>query len=70
MSAPPPTALVTGGALTALLARFGLDADRADEFHENYEALSAELTALEERAAGIAASGSVAITEPVPLYLL
>ena len=47
-----------------------LDADRADEFHENYEALSAELTALEERAAGIAASGSVAITEPVPLYLL
>jgi zinc/manganese transport system substrate-binding protein len=47
-----------------------LDADRADEFHQNYEALSAELTSLEERAAGIAASGSVAITEPVPLYLL
>lgn len=47
-----------------------LDADRADEFHENYEALSAQLTELQDRAAGIAASGSVAITEPVPLYLL
>lgn len=47
-----------------------LDADRADEFHENYEALSAQLTELQDRASGIAASGSVAITEPVPLYLL
>ncbi|GMA28985.1 metal ABC transporter solute-binding protein, Zn/Mn family [Arenivirga flava] len=47
-----------------------LDADRADEFHENYEALSAQLTELQDRATGIAATGSVAITEPVPLYLL
>jgi zinc/manganese transport system substrate-binding protein len=50
-----------------------LDAANADTFHENYETFAAGLAELEERAhelhEGFEGDG-VAITEPVPLYLL
>jgi len=50
-----------------------LDAANADAYEENYETLSAELAALEERGHGLepmTAGRSAAITEPVPGYLL
>lgn len=46
-----------------------LDPEHADTFAANYAALSAQLTALSARVDGLA-SGGVAVTEPVPLYLL
>jgi zinc/manganese transport system substrate-binding protein len=50
-----------------------LDPDNASTYNDNYAAFSAQLTELEGRTAAIAdenRGATVAITEPVPLYLL
>jgi zinc/manganese transport system substrate-binding protein len=60
-------------ALTIARELSDLDPDNAAVFETNYEAFSAELSALTARADAIGAEAgvqSVAITEPVPLYLL
>lgn len=50
-----------------------IDSANASTYEENYTAFAAEIEALEERATGMQASATgkgVAITEPVPLYIL
>lgn len=51
----------------------GLDRENADAYHANYEEFAAGLAALDERARGIredVEGTAVAVTEPVPAYLL
>lgn len=62
------------GLAKSLADEFGeLDADNAAAYDENYDAFAADLDALEEQAAGIRSTTQgqgVAVTEPVPVYLL
>jgi zinc/manganese transport system substrate-binding protein len=47
-----------------------LDPPNAADYTANYDGLAAELAALTERVTGLADGQGVAVTEPVPLYLL
>ena len=55
-------------AITGHLAK--IDPAHAAEFSQNLDAFGGELADLSARAADLGAGASVAITEPVPLYLL
>ena len=47
-----------------------LDAGNAEAYAANGDALTEQIAALETRANGLAREGDVAVTEPVPVYLL
>jgi zinc/manganese transport system substrate-binding protein len=47
-----------------------LDPENAAEYASNYETISAQLDGLTQKVTGLADGQGVAVTEPVPLYLL
>ncbi|CAN5116906.1 zinc ABC transporter substrate-binding protein [soil metagenome] len=65
-SFPAMTALV--GTIATQLAE--IDPDNAAEYAANRDALASRIADLEKRANNMATEGDVAVTEPVPVYLL